>query len=44
MRREDYSQTVHFFDGKLFSSSGFSPLSAKVFGVFSGRGGREGVK
>jgi hypothetical protein len=28
----------------LFSSSGFFPLSAMSLGVFSGRGGREGVK
>jgi hypothetical protein len=44
MRREDYSRIFHFFDGKLFSSSGFFPLSAMALGVFSGRGGREGVK
>jgi hypothetical protein len=25
---------VRFFDGKLFSSSGFPPLSAMVLGVF----------
>jgi hypothetical protein len=39
MRREDYSRMVRFFDGKLFSSSGFSPLSAMALGVFSRRGG-----
>jgi hypothetical protein len=44
MRREDYSRMVRFFDGKLFSSSGFFSLSAMALGVFSGRGGREGVK
>jgi hypothetical protein len=32
--RRDYSQMVHFFDGKLFSSSGFFPLSAMALGVF----------
>jgi hypothetical protein len=44
MRREDYSRMVRFFDGKLFSSSGCFPLSAMALGVFSGRGGREGLK
>jgi hypothetical protein len=44
MRREDYSRMVHFFDEKLFSSSGFFPLSAMAMGVFSGRGGGEGMK
>jgi hypothetical protein len=44
MRREDYSRMVRFFDRKLFSSSGFFPLSAMALGVFSGRGGQEGVK
>jgi hypothetical protein len=39
MRRRYYSRTVHFFDGKLFSSSGFFPLSALALGVFSGGGG-----
>jgi hypothetical protein len=39
MRRRDYSQMARFFDGKLFSSSGFSPLSAIALGVFSGGGG-----
>jgi hypothetical protein len=34
MRREDYSRTVRFFDGKLFSSSGYIPLSAMALGVF----------
>jgi hypothetical protein len=40
MRREDYSRMVRFFDGKLFSSNGFFPLSAMASGVFSGGGGR----
>jgi hypothetical protein len=44
MRKEDYSQMVCFFDGKLFSSSGYFPLSAMTLGIFSGRGGREGLK
>jgi hypothetical protein len=44
MRREDYSRMVRFFDGELFSSSGCFPLSAMALGVFSGRGGREGLK
>jgi hypothetical protein len=44
MRREDYSRMVCFFDWKLFSSSGCFPLSAMALGVFSGRGGREGLK
>jgi hypothetical protein len=44
MRRRDYSRMVRFFDGKLFSSSGFFPLSAMALAVFSGGGGREGVK
>jgi hypothetical protein len=44
MRREDYFRMVRFFDGKLFSSSGFPPLSAMALGVFSGRGGLKGVK
>jgi hypothetical protein len=35
MRREDYFQMVRFFDGKLFSSSGFFPLSAITLGVLS---------
>jgi hypothetical protein len=39
MRRKDYSRMVHFFDGKLFSSSSCFPLSAMALGVFSGRGG-----
>jgi hypothetical protein len=43
MRREDYSRMVRFFDGKLFSSSGCFPFSAMALGVFSGRGGREGL-
>jgi hypothetical protein len=34
MRREDYSRMVRFFDGKLFSSNGFFPLSAMALGVF----------
>jgi hypothetical protein len=33
-RREDYSRMVRFFDGKLFSSSGFFPLSAMALGFF----------
>jgi hypothetical protein len=44
MRRRDYSRMVRFFDGRLFSSRGFFPLSAIALGVFSGGGGREGVK
>jgi hypothetical protein len=44
MRRRDYSRMVRFFDGKLFSSSGSFPLSSIALGVFSGGGGREGVK
>jgi hypothetical protein len=44
MAREDYSRMVRFFDGGLFSSRGFFPLSAMALGVFSGGGGREGVK
>jgi hypothetical protein len=44
MRREDYSRMVRFFDGKLFSSSGCFPLSTMALGVFSGRGGRKGLK
>jgi hypothetical protein len=44
MRRRDYSRMVRFFDRKLFSSSGFFPLSAMALGVFSGGGGREGMK
>jgi hypothetical protein len=44
MRREDYSRMVRFFDGKLFSSSGFFPLVRHGLGGFSGSGGREGVK
>jgi hypothetical protein len=43
VRREDYSWIVRFFDGRLFSSRGFFPLSAMALGVFSG-GGREEVK
>jgi hypothetical protein len=34
MRRRDYSRMVRFFDGKLFSSSGFFPSSAMALGVF----------
>jgi hypothetical protein len=34
MRREDYSRMVRFFDGELFSSSGFFLLSAMTLGVF----------
>jgi hypothetical protein len=43
IRRKDYSRTVHFFDGGLFSSHGFFPLSAMALGVFSG-GRWEAVK
>jgi hypothetical protein len=43
-KREDYSQMVHFFDGRLFSSHGVFPLSAMALGVFSGGGGQEEVK
>jgi hypothetical protein len=39
MRRRDYSRMVRFFDGKLFSSSGFFLLSAMALGVFSRGGG-----
>jgi hypothetical protein len=42
--KKDYSPMVHFFGGKLFSSSGCFLLSAMALGVFSGRGGREDVK
>jgi hypothetical protein len=41
---KDYSWMVRFFDGRLFSSHGVFPLSAMALGVFSGEGGREGVK
>jgi hypothetical protein len=34
MRREDYSRMVHFFDGKLFSSSGFSLCPPWPWGFF----------
>jgi hypothetical protein len=34
MRREDYSRMVRFFDGKLFSSSGFSPCPPWPWGFF----------
>jgi hypothetical protein len=34
MRREDYARMVRFFDGELFSSSGFFLLSAMTLGVF----------
>jgi hypothetical protein len=34
MRREDYSWTVRFFGGVLFSSHGVFPLSAMALGVF----------
>jgi hypothetical protein len=44
MRRRDYSRMVRFFDGKLFSSSGFSPHPPWPWGFFCGGGGREGVK
>jgi hypothetical protein len=32
MREEDYSRMVRFFDGGLFSSNGFFPLSAIALG------------
>jgi hypothetical protein len=35
MGKEDYSQMVRFFDGKLFSSRGVFPLSAMALGIFS---------
>jgi hypothetical protein len=44
MRREDYSQMVRFFDGRLFSSHGVFPLSAMALEVSSGGGGRKEVK
>jgi hypothetical protein len=44
MRREDYSRMVRFFDWKLFFSSNCFPFLAVALGVFSGRGGREGLK
>jgi hypothetical protein len=34
IRRKDYSRTVRFFDGGLFSSYGVFPLSAMALGVF----------
>jgi hypothetical protein len=34
MRREDYSRMVRFFDGKLFSSSVFSPYPPWPWGFF----------
>jgi hypothetical protein len=34
MRRRDYSRTVRFFDGKLFSSSGFPPCPPWPWGFF----------
>jgi hypothetical protein len=42
--KEDYSRMVRFLDGMLFSSHGFSPLSAMALGVFFGEGRREGLK
>jgi hypothetical protein len=39
MRRKDYSRMVRFFGAKLFSSSGYFPLSAMALGVFSRGGG-----
>jgi hypothetical protein len=44
VRREYYSRMVRFFDGRLFSSHGVFPLSVMALEVFSGEGGREGVK
>jgi hypothetical protein len=44
MRRRNYSWMVRFFDGRMFSSRDVFPLSAMALGVFSGRGGQEGVK
>jgi hypothetical protein len=35
MGKEDYSQMVRFFDGRLFSSGGVFPLSAMALGIFS---------
>jgi hypothetical protein len=37
MRRRDYSRTVRFFDGRLFSAHGVFPLSAMALGIFSWR-------
>jgi hypothetical protein len=34
LRRKDYSRMVHFFGGKLFSSTGCFPLSDMALGVF----------
>jgi hypothetical protein len=34
LRRKDYSRMVRFFGGKLFSSTGYFPLSAMALGVF----------
>jgi hypothetical protein len=34
MGRENYSRMVRFFGGRLFSSHGVFPLSAKDLGVF----------
>jgi hypothetical protein len=39
IRRKDCSRMVRFFGRKLFSSSGYFPLSAMALGVFSGEGG-----
>jgi hypothetical protein len=36
MKRGDYSQMVHFFDGRLLSSHGVFPMSAMALGVFPG--------
>jgi hypothetical protein len=44
MRGRDYSRMVLFFNGRLFSSRGFFPLSAMALGVFPRGEGREGVK
>jgi hypothetical protein len=34
MRRRDYSRMVRFFDGRLFSSRGFSPCLPWPWGFF----------
>jgi hypothetical protein len=37
MRGRDYSRTVRFFDGRLFSAHGVFPLFAMALGFFSWR-------
>jgi hypothetical protein len=37
MRRRDYSRTIRFFDGRLFSAHGVFPSSTMALGVFSWR-------